>query len=68
MIEELLQALKERWGYDNQELNDIRNKLVDYGLACVHDPKIRDEALEIALADTKEPTNIIYLSDYEIVS
>jgi len=34
MIEQLLQELKDGWGYDTSELSTIREKLEEYGHAC----------------------------------
>lgn len=34
MIEQLLQELKDTWGYSTEELNDIREKLEEYGHSC----------------------------------
>ncbi len=31
MIEALLKELKETWGYDTKELNDIREKMEEFG-------------------------------------
>jgi hypothetical protein len=34
MIEFILKELKNTWGYDTEELNDIREKLQDFGESC----------------------------------
>lgn len=34
MIEALLKELKETWGYTTEELNDIREKLSEFGESC----------------------------------
>ena len=34
ILEELLQELKETWGYDDSELTDIRKKMVEWGKIC----------------------------------
>ena len=34
MIEQLLKALQETWGYDTEELNDIRKKMEELANSC----------------------------------
>lgn len=33
-IDLLIAELKETWGYETEELNDIRAKITDYGTSC----------------------------------
>lgn len=34
MIEQILMEIKETWGYSTEELNDIREKLEEFGNSC----------------------------------
>jgi len=34
MIDKLLKELKDTWGYDTEELNDIREKMETFGYSC----------------------------------
>lgn len=47
MLETLIKELGETWDYTTEELNDIREKMREFGAACVMDSVIRKEDLDL---------------------
>jgi len=48
MIQNLLDELQTTWDFGPEELADIKEKMVSYGMAVCFDSKVRDEAYKLS--------------------
>jgi hypothetical protein len=48
MLQELLNELAETWDFTTEEINDIREKMYEYGISCI------DEFVKMIFSDEDE--------------
>lgn len=51
MLDDIINNLKETWGYTTEEAEDIKQAMASYALAAVHDLAVRQEAMKICCVE-----------------
>jgi len=68
MLEQLLKELKDTWGYETEELNDIREKMTELGNSCFWEGyNERSEEVRKAMEESFPTSGYFYgkKEDYE---